>query len=74
MPKKANIIIHLQPEASSAPIDEVKSRIKKESKIPFCTEIQAITVEDPNDSYENLKKQGISSNVARNLVDLYTNK
>lgn len=74
MLKKANIHIKLHPEATSTSINEIESRIKKESKIPFCTEIQEVTIDDPEDSYVNLKKQGVSSNVARNLVDLYTNK
>jgi hypothetical protein len=43
-----------------------------EAKIPLCNKIEQVSVEDTETSYMELKKRGISSNVARNLVDLYT--
>ncbi|MCW4016707.1 MAG: hypothetical protein NWF06_10090 [Candidatus Bathyarchaeota archaeon] len=72
MPKKAHITVNLLPEASKSTTTQIKGRIRNNAKIPLCKEIEAITIEDIDASYENLKKHGISSNVARNLMDLYT--
>jgi hypothetical protein len=74
MPKKANITISLLPEASNKKDNEIQTRIKNEANIPLCQKIEQITVEDHNESYINLKKHGISNTVARNLMELYTNK
>jgi hypothetical protein len=72
MPKKAFISIDLTPEAYAAPADQVVKTIKHEAKIPFCKQIEKVTLDDITDSYTNLKKHGISSNVAQNIIDLYT--
>ena len=72
MPKKAHIIIDLLPEASKASANQIAERIRNEAKIPLCKQIEEVTIEDVEASYLNLKNQGISSNVARNLVELYT--
>jgi hypothetical protein len=72
MVKKAIIIINLLPEASKASNIQIEKKIRKEAKIPLCNNIEQVSVEDTEASYMKLKKHGISSNVARNLVDLYT--
>lgn len=72
MGKKAIIVINLQPEASKASTTQIEERIRNEAKIPWCKNIEEVSIEDVEASYMKLKKHGISSNVARNLVDLYT--
>jgi hypothetical protein len=72
MYKKALIVINLLPEASEASTIQIEERIRKEAKIPWCKQIEEVSIEDVEKSYMKLKKYGISSNVARNLVDLYT--
>jgi hypothetical protein len=72
MVKKAHITINLLPEASKKSDSQIEEKIRNEAKIPFCSNIEKVSVEDTEESYNNLKKHGISSNVARNLVDLYT--
>jgi hypothetical protein len=72
MTKKAHITVNLLPEASGASISQIEEEIKKDAKIPWCSEIEVVSVEDAEESYVELKKQGVSSNVARSVVDLYT--
>jgi len=72
MAKKVHIIIDLLPEASAASASQIEEKIRTEAKIPLCKNIEEVSIEDADDSYTKLKKQGISSNVARNLVDLYS--
>ena len=72
MGKKAIIIINLQPEASKASTTQIEERVRNEAKIPWCKNIEEVTIEDVEVSYMKLRKFGISSNVAQNLVDLYT--
>lgn len=72
MVKKAHIVINLLPEVSNASIIQIAEKIKNEAKIPWCKEIEKVTIEDIDSSYMNLKNHGISSNVAKNLMDLYT--
>ena len=72
MVKKAHIVINLLPEASNASIIQIEEKIKNESKIPWCKEIEKVTIEDIESSYMNLKNHGVSNNVAKNLMDLYT--
>jgi hypothetical protein len=72
MTKKAHIVINLLPETSNASDIQLQEKIKNEAKIPLCKEIEKVTIEDVEDSYISLKKQGISQKVARNLMDLYT--
>jgi hypothetical protein len=72
MVKKVHIIINLLAEASKSSNIQIEEKIRNEAKIPWCKNIEQISVEDAEESYKKLKKQGISSNVARNLVDLYT--
>ena len=72
MVKKAHIIINLLAEASKASTIQIEEKIRNEAKIPWCKNIEEVSIEDVEASYMKLKKHGISSNVARNLVDLYT--
>ena len=72
MYKKALIVINLLPEASEASTIQIEETIRNEAKIPWCKQIEEVSIEDVEESYIKLKKHGISSNVARNLVDLYT--
>jgi hypothetical protein len=72
MVKKAIIVINLLPEASKASKSQIEAKIRKESKIPLCKSIKKVSVEDNEASYMKLKKHGVSDNVARNLVELYT--
>jgi hypothetical protein len=72
MAKKVRIIISLLPEASEASATQIEKKIRAEAKIPWCKNIEEMSIEDADAVYMKLKKQGISGNVARNLVDLYT--
>ena len=72
MVKKIHIIVNLLPEASDASTCQIEEKIRNEAKIPWCKNIEEVSVEDAEETILNLKKQGVSSNVARNLVDLYT--
>ncbi|PVX27746.1 MAG: hypothetical protein CW716_00650 [Candidatus Bathyarchaeum sp.] len=72
MVKKIHITVNLLPEASDASSGQIEEKIRNEAKIPWCKIIEEVSVEDADETILNLKKQGVSSNVARNLVDLYT--
>ena len=72
MVKKIHIIVNLSPEASEASTSQIAEKIKNEAKIPWCKNIEEVSIEDAEESISNLKSQGVSSNVARNLMDLYT--
>jgi hypothetical protein len=72
MTKKVHIVTELLPEASKTPFTQIEETIRNEAKIPWCNEIKEVTIEDIDESYKNLKNHGISSSVARNLMDLYT--
>jgi hypothetical protein len=72
MAKKAHITVNLLHEASNVSNIQIEERIRNEAKIPWCNNIEEVSIEDSEASYMKLKKHGVSSNVARNLVDLYT--
>lgn len=72
MVKKVHIIIDLLSEASKTSNSQIEEKIRNDAKIPWCSNIEQVSVEDTEASYMKLKKHGISSKVARNLVDLYT--
>jgi hypothetical protein len=72
MCKKAHIIVNLVTEASNASVIQIKERIMKGAKIPWCKNIEEVTIEDTETSYKKLKNQGFSNVVARNIMDLYT--
>jgi hypothetical protein len=72
MVKKIHIIVSLLPEASAASTGQIEEKIRNEAKIPWCKNIEEVSVEDSEETIMNLKKQGVSNNVAKNLLDLYT--
>ena len=72
MTKKVNILFELPQEISNVPVSQIEETIRNKAKIPWCNEIQEVTIEDIDESYKNLEKHGISGSVARNLMDLYT--
>ena len=72
MAKKAHITVNLLPEASEASTIQIEERIRNEAKIPWCKNIERVLVDNTESSYMKLRSHGISSNVARNLVNLYT--
>lgn len=72
MRKKAHIIINLLAEASNSSNIQIKERILKEAKIPWCKSIEEVSIEDVEGSYEKLRENGFSKNVAQNIIDLYT--
>ncbi len=72
MVKKIHIIVNLLPEACEVSTGQIEEKIRNEAKIPWCKSIEEVSIEDAEESIRNLKKQGVSSNVARNLVGLYT--
>lgn len=72
MTKKVHIVANLLSEASKTPFTQIEETIRNEANIPWCNEIKEVTIEDIDESYKNLKNHGISSSVARNLMDLYT--
>lgn len=71
MVRKVHIFISLLPESSTASTIQIEDIIKKEAKIPLCKEIENVVVEDIKTSYIKLKNHGISSNVAKNIIDFY---
>ena len=72
MHKKIHLTFSLLPETGDMSVVEIEEKIRNEAKIPWCNEIEQVSVEDSDESYTELKKQGVSSSVARNIVDLYT--
>ncbi len=72
MCKKARIVIKLSPEASKLSVIQIEEQIRNEAKIPCCNAIEEIAIVDIETSYKKLKEQGISENVAQNIIDLYT--
>ena len=72
MCKKAHIVIKLLPEASKVSITQIEESIKNEAKIPWCNEIEDVSIEDNEATYQNLEKQGISNNIAQSIIKLYT--
>ena len=72
MCKKVHIIVNLLAEASNSSVIQIRERIMKETKIPWCKNIEQVSIEDIEESYRKLKKQGLSKNVAQNIMDFYT--
>ncbi len=72
MYKKARIVIKLSSEASKLSVTQIEERIRNKAKIPCCNAIEEIAIVDIEGSYKKLKEQGISENVAQNIIDLYT--
>ena len=72
MNKKALIIVNLQADVCKSTIIQIKEKIRNEATIPWCKDIEKVVIEDIDTTYKNLKKQGLSSNIARTIVKLYT--
>jgi hypothetical protein len=70
--KKAKILINLNSEASKFSKLQIEEIIRKQSNIPLCEKIDKISIEDTDISFMNLKNKGISHNVAKNIMNLYT--
>ena len=71
MTKKVLIIVSLLAEASKSTITQIEKRIRNDASIPWCKNIEKVTIQDIDTSYKNLRKQGIPSNIARTLIKLY---
>jgi uncharacterized protein (UPF0335 family) len=71
MGKKALISVKLIPESSEVSSSQIEKEIKKKAQIPWCTEIEKVSIEEVEDCYEELREQGLSRKVARNVVKFY---
>ena len=72
MVKKVHLIINLRPGASTASDAQIEDAIKKDAQIPWCDTIEHVSIEDSEESFQRLTKQGVSGTVARKLLGLYT--
>jgi uncharacterized protein (UPF0335 family) len=64
MQKKAIIMISLVPEASQASNSQIEEEIKNEAQIPWCQEIEEISIEE-------LRGHGFSKKAERDIVRSY---
>ena len=71
MSKKAIITIQLVPEAKEEKNEVIRDQIMKESSIPFCAEIEKVTIEEVENPYKELRGHEFSKKVARNIVWFY---
>lgn len=74
MVKTVHIVAELMLENSAIPVNLIKERIRSESKIPWCTSIKDIVVEDLKDYCDSLKKKGVSISVIENLIQHFYNE
>ena len=72
MTKKVLITTKLTKEAYKMTSIQIINLIREEAKIPWCNEIENVSIEDNEATYQNLKKQGISNNIAQSIIKLYT--
>ena len=68
MPKKVHIVTELLQECSEIPVNLIQEKIRNETKIPWCTSIKKIVIDDLNDYSKTLQNKGVSVNVAENLI------
>lgn len=68
MPRKVRIVAELMLENSDIPINLIEEKIRNETKIPWCTSIDKIVIDDINDYCESLQKKGVSDHIIRNLM------
>lgn len=68
MPKKVQIRAELLLDSIDTPVYLIEQTIRNEAKIPWCTSIGEIVIDDINDYCESLEKKGVSSNVVKNLI------
>lgn len=52
--------------------DSIRQAIRNKAKIPWCTSIDEIVIEDMNDYCKLLQQKGVSTTVVRNLIHFYT--
>lgn len=72
MRKKGIITISLVSDAKEEKNEIIEKQIKEESSIPFCAEIEKVEIEESeNCAVTHLQKQGLSKNVATNVVEFY---
>jgi len=69
--KRATILISLVPEAKTTGNKEIEKQIKKESSIPFLAKVEKVTIEEVENTYQELKGHGFSKKVARNIINFY---
>lgn len=72
MTKKVLITTKLTKEAYKMTSIQIINLIREEAKIPWCNEIEDVSIEDNEATYQNLKKQGFSNNIAQSIIKLYT--
>ena len=72
MTKKAIIIVNLENEAYRLKNIQIEKMIRKRASIPWCKEIEKVSIDDIKTTYYDLKKQGIAKNVAKSIIKLYT--
>ena len=63
MPKKVLITTKLKREAYKLNSNQIIKLIRKEAKIPWCNEIENITIEDNEATFHKLKKQGYPARI-----------
>ena len=68
MPRKVRIVAELMLENSDIPINLIEEKIRNETKIPWCTSIDKIVIDDISDYCESLQKKGVSDHIIRNLM------
>jgi uncharacterized protein (UPF0335 family) len=71
MRKKVIITVKLVAEASKESNNKIEREILKDSKIPWCREIEKVTIEEVENPYKELRGHGLSKKVARNVVRFY---
>lgn len=72
MTKKVLITTKLTKEAYKMTSIQIINLIREEAKIPWCNEIEDVSIEENEATYQNLKKQGFSNNIAQSIINLYT--
>ena len=50
MNKKVHIIVELLPEVSKMPFSQIEETIRNEAKIPWCNEIEEVSIDDIDES------------------------
>ena len=71
MVKRVVVSVSLVPEDQEEENATFREQIMKESYIPFCAEIEKVTIEEVGDCYKKLRGHGFSKKVARNIVRFF---
>ena len=69
--KRAIIIISLVPEAREEKDEEIEKQIREDSFIPFCAEIEKVTIEEVENPCKELRKHGFSKKASQNIVEFH---